>query len=92
VLKETWWGDVKMERNVVIIVVLVALVLISVVQAAEIASVKSRIAGNTVGSIQSNDDGGGESQAEMMARMHPELATSKSTSSSGSQGTMVGGC
>jgi len=79
-----------MERNVVIITILVALVLISVVQAAEIASVKSRIAGNTVQSIQNNDEG--ESYDAMMARMHPELAASTSTSSSGSQGTMVGGC
>ena len=79
-----------MERNVVIITILVALVLISVVQAAEIASVKSRIAGNTVQSIQNND--GVESYDEMMARMHPELASSKTTSSSSNLGTMVGGC
>lgn len=79
-----------MERNVMVIAILIALVLISIVQAVEIASVKNRISGNSVESVETSN-GGDQSYDEMMAEMHPELAASKQTTSS-SPGTMVGGC
>ena len=80
-----------MENKTIIVIALVALVLISIVQAVEIASVKNRISGNSVGSVNPVSSSGDESYDQMMAEMHPELAASKQTASS-SQGTMVGGC
>ena len=80
-----------MESKTIIVIALAALVLISIVQAVEIASVKSKMTGtgNSLQSAQSSEE---QSYEEMMAEMHPELATSKQTSSSGNIGTMVGGC
>ena len=78
-----------MERNTIIIIILVALVLVSVVQAVEITSVRNRISGNSVETVETSNEE--QSYEDMMAEMHPELATSKQTTSP-SQGTMVGGC
>ncbi|MEK6835677.1 MAG: hypothetical protein AABX55_01525 [Nanoarchaeota archaeon] len=75
-----------MNKDTIIVIVLVALILVSVVQALQLTTLKSKITGNVVGSSSASNDQG-QTYEEMMAEMHPELY------GEASQGpTMVGGC
>ena len=81
-----------MEKNTIIAIALAALVLISVVQALEIANVKSKITGSSVSSV-SDSGGTDETYDQMMAEMHPDLyKAQQNTPSAGSPQRMVGGC
>jgi len=77
-----------MEKNTIIAVALGVLVLISLVQAVQISSLKGTVTG---GAIEENS--GGETYEDMMARMHPDQYKSSSKTPSASSGPkMVGGC
>ena len=82
-----------MEKNTIIAIALAGLVLISIVQALEIANVKSKITGSSVSSVSDSGETG-ETYDQMMAEMHPDLyKTQQNTpSAGGNPQTMVGGC
>jgi len=85
-----------MEKNTIIAIALAGLVLISLVQAFEIANVKSKMTGYSGSAVKENNGGSGEqTYEEMMAEMHPGQSSpsvGQSSPSAGSSPTMVGGC
>ncbi len=69
-------------------VIAVVLLVFVAIQSFQISAIKNSVSGNVVGS--NSGSAAGESNADMMARMHPDQV--KKGSSQSSQPTMVGGC
>ena len=83
-LAPVWWEVVKMGKQIVMLIMAIAIVALVGAQTFQINDLQKGV------SSQPSEDGG-ESNDEMMARMHPGQVKQTSSSQPSSTG-MVGGC